>query len=124
RVALAVQRLRQATLVRMCHSQRNGASRTIGDMIAGSGAVARSLTVVAVLLAGLVLAGVPRAFAVTSHRPLNDTRAVGAQPVRVGFPIEYFGVVGELASPSSHLSERGRAPFGEARFRVQGSWTP
>jgi hypothetical protein len=69
------------------------------------------------------LSVVPQAQAVTGHKPLNDTRAVGARPVHVDFPIQYFGVVADLDAPSSHLPERGRAPFGEARFRVDGHWT-
>ena len=43
---------------------------------------------------------------------------------RGGFAIQYFGVVGELSSPGSHLPDEGAAPFGEARFRVSGQWTP
>jgi hypothetical protein len=79
--------------------------------------------VFAVVAVGLVLTALPRAFAVTSHKPLNDTRPVVAGPVHVAFPIEYFGVVADLASPTSHLSERGAAPFGAVRFEVHGVWT-
>jgi hypothetical protein len=74
-------------------------------------------------MAAMSLSAMPEAFAVTSHRPLNDTRPVGAGPVTVDFPIEYFGVVADLPTHRSHLSDRGPAPFGEARFRVQGRWT-
>ena len=79
--------------------------------------------VVATLLSALGLAITPPAQAVSSHRPLNDTRPVGVGVVEVGFPIEYFGLVADLPSPGSRLAERGRSPFGEARFRVQGTWT-
>ena len=40
------------------------------------------------------------------------------RPVVVDFPIEYFGVVGDLPTTRSHLAERGPAPYGQARFRV------
>ena len=78
---------------------------------------------VATLIACLALAVVPPAFATSSHRPLNDTRPVGAGVVVVDFPIEYFGVVADLPSPGSRLVRHGVAPYGEARFRVHGSWT-
>lgn len=87
-------------------------------------AAARIVTLAVTLVAALSLSFVPTATAITSHRPLNDTRPVGSAPVKVDFPIEYFGLVADLASPSSQLRERGAAPFGEARFRVQGHWTP
>ncbi len=86
-------------------------------------AVTRIVTLVVTLVAALSLSFLPTATAVTSHRPLNDTRPVGNAPVKVGFPIEYFGVVADLATPSSHLTDRGPTPFGEARFHVNGRWT-
>ena len=92
-------------------------------MFAHPRVVARAAVVVSVLAAAVSLTVVPQAFAVTSHKPLNDTRAVGSAPVSVDFPIEYFGVVADLPTRSSHLPKRGRAPFGEARFRVGGKWT-
>jgi hypothetical protein len=79
---------------------------------------------VATLLAFLTLAAVPAAYAVSTHRPLNDTRPVGAGVVGVDFPIEYFGLVADLPSPDSRLRDHGPSPFGQARFRVRGSWTP
>lgn len=85
---------------------------------------ARLAVLVAGLLAAMSLSVMSEAFAVTSHKPLNDTRPVGSAPVTVDFPIEYLGVVADLATPRSHLSEQGPAPFGQARFRVRGQWTP
>ncbi len=75
------------------------------------------------LVTALSFSIVPQAVAVTTHKPLNDTRPVGSAPVEVDFPIEYFGVVADLATRSSHLSDEGRAPYGEVRFRVGGRWT-
>lgn len=79
--------------------------------------------VLATLLATLGLVAVTPASAVSSHRPLNDTRPVGAGVVEVDFPIEYFGLVADLPSQGSRLREQGPAPFGQARFRVRGAWT-
>ena len=92
-------------------------------MSAGSRVLARAAAVIAGLTAAASLSFVPQASAVTVHRPLNDTRPVGSAPVSVDFPIEYFGVVADLASRTDHLSDRGPAPFGEARFLVRGQWT-
>ena len=92
-------------------------------MSPNSGVLARAAVVVVFLVGVTSLSLMPRAFAVTTHKPLNDTRVVGSGPVRVDFPIEYFGVVADLPSRSSHLSESGRAPYGEARFHVRGRWT-
>ena len=78
---------------------------------------------VSTLITALSFGIVPQAVAVTTHKPLNDTRPVGSAPVEVDFPIEYFGVVADLPTRSSHLSDKGRAPYGEVRFRVGGSWT-
>ena len=75
------------------------------------------------LVGSVLLALGPQAHAVTSHAPLNDTRLVGSAPVTVAFPIEFFGLVADLPSRSAHLDDQGRAPFGEARFRVHGRWT-
>ena len=86
--------------------------------------LARAVALVAFLTATLSPSVMPQAVAVTSHKTLNDTRAVGAAPVRVDFPIEYFGLVADLETPSSHLPARGRAPYGEVRFHVRGRWTP
>ena len=88
------------------------------------GALARAALVVGLVVAALSFSAAPQAEAVTSRKPLNDTRPVGSAPVRVDFPIEYFGLVADLPSRSAHLSEHGRAPYGEARFRVRGRWTP
>ncbi|HUR14064.1 MAG TPA: N-acetylmuramoyl-L-alanine amidase [Mycobacteriales bacterium] len=82
---------------------------------------ARVAVVLSLLGAALVVASEAPVHAVTSHRPLNDTRAVVTTPVRVGFPVEYVGVVAELA-PHTHLAESGRAPYGEVRFAVAGRW--
>ncbi|HEU4514646.1 MAG TPA: N-acetylmuramoyl-L-alanine amidase [Nocardioidaceae bacterium] len=81
-------------------------------------------TIVVALVATLSFVEAPRAVAVTTHKPLNDTRAVGSAPVEVEFPIEYFGLVADLPRRSGRLPEPGRAPYGEARFRVDGRWTP
>jgi hypothetical protein len=87
-------------------------------------ALARVTLAVAALLGLLAIGVMPTAAAATSHRVLNDTRAVSSAPVVVDFPIQYFGVVGELATANSHLPDEGPAPFGQARFRVRGEWTP
>lgn len=70
----------------------------------------------------LALGAAPQAVAVTSPQALNDTRPVNAGPVSVAFPVEYFGVVADLA-PGRALAEEGPSPYGEARFRVGGDWT-
>lgn len=82
--------------------------------------VARALLVASVV-GVTVLVGLIPAQAVTTHRPLNDTRPVGSAPVTVPFPIEYFGVVADVP-PGGHLPDQGRAPYGEVRFRVGGQW--
>lgn len=79
--------------------------------------------VVAALAASLSLFVVSPASAVRSHRVLNDTQPVRTGVTTVDFPIEHFGLVADLPSRSSRLREGGRAPFGQARFRVHGSWT-
>lgn len=99
--------------------------------IIGSGAamtfprhlLARVVAVCVGLVVALALGVAPQSAAVTSPRTLNDTRPVAAVPVEVGFPIEYFGVVADLA-PGRRLADTGRSPYGEARFRVRGAWTP
>ncbi len=78
---------------------------------------------VATVLASVALAVVPQAFAVSSHRPLNDTRPVSAGVVEVSFPIEYFGLVAELPSGDVGPDEHDVSSFGQARFRVGGVWT-
>lgn len=83
----------------------------------------RAAVVFALLGAALLLSGVPRAVAVMSHKPLNDTRPVGIGAVHLTFPIEYFGLVAEVDAPATALPETGRAPFGQARFLVRGRWT-
>lgn len=87
------------------------------------GARSRTLVLSGVLTVLVSLLQVAPATAMTSHKPLNDTRPVVAGQVGVDFPIEYFGVVADLPRRSTHLPEQGRAPFGEARFRVDGRWT-
>ena len=82
------------------------------------------LTVVGGLVfAGLVAADASPAEAVTSHRSLNDTRPVGTLRTSVAFPIEWFGLVADLPSATSHLPERGAAPYGQVRFSKAGSWS-
>jgi hypothetical protein len=83
----------------------------------------RAFVLVMGLTAALSFSVVPQSSAVSVPKPLNDTRAVGLAPVEVDFPIEYFGLVADLASPQADLEDHGRAPFGQARFRVQGRWT-
>lgn len=73
--------------------------------------------------AGLVGLSASLALAVTSHRPLNDTRAVGSLRASVAFPIEWFGLVADLPSASAHLPERGSAPYGQVRFSTHGRWS-
>src|SRR5918994_4353025 len=90
----------------------------------GSGVLVRAAVLVVFLVGAFSLIEMPHAQAVTSRKPLNDTRQVSSTPVRVDFPIEYFGLVADLPTRSSHLPDRGRAPFGEARFHVDGQWTP
>lgn len=92
-------------------------------MLANNRLAARAAVLVSLLVAAMSLSVVPQAVAVTSHKPLNDTRPVGAGPVTVDFPIEYFGLVADLDTRRP-LPDRGPAPFGEARFRVGGQWTP
>jgi hypothetical protein len=84
---------------------------------------ARAFALVAGLTVALSFSVVPQSSAVTVPKPLNDTRAAGTAPVEVDFPIEYFGLVADLPSKRAHLEDRGRAPFGQARFRVDGRWT-
>ena len=87
------------------------------------GVRARAAALVVFVVGAFSLIEMPQALAVTSHKPLNDTRAVGSAPVTVDFPIEYFGLAADLSTKSSHLPDQGRAPYGEARFRVDGHWT-
>ncbi len=103
----------------MTVSPSGAPARTAGRTTART--AARTVVLVTALAAG-VLVGLAPAEAVTSHRPLNDTRAVGSAPVSVSFPIEYFGVVADLPS-GRRLSDRGRAPYGEVRFRTDGHWS-
>jgi hypothetical protein len=84
--------------------------------------LARVVAVCAGFAAVLALGVAPRAVAVTSPRTLNDTRPVMAGPVSLGFAIEYFGVVADLA-PGRTVPDTGRTPYGEARFRVGDLWT-
>lgn len=93
-------------------------------MVRNARVVARVAVVLLAVVAAVALNVMPQAFAVTSHRALNDTRPVGSAPVTVDFPIEYFGVVADLTTPGSRLDARGPAPYGQARFRVRGHWTP
>jgi hypothetical protein len=85
---------------------------------------ARSFLVVVGLTVALSFGVVPQSSAVSVPKPLNDTRAVGTAPVEVDFPIEYFGIVADLSSPRADLEAPARAPFGQARFRVDGRWSP
>ena len=86
--------------------------------------VSVALMALLAVVAVVILNPLPQALAVTSHRTLNDTRPVSSAAVTVDFPIEYFGVVADLATPGSSLDAHGSAPYGQARFRVQGHWTP
>ncbi len=92
-------------------------------MFVKSRAVARGVAIVLTMGSAVLLGAVPQASAVVSHKPLNDTRAVGSAPIRVAFPIEYFGLVADLPSSSGLVSKRGETHFGEARFFVRGKWT-
>jgi hypothetical protein len=83
----------------------------------------RAVSVAVLTLVAAVLVNVGPARAVTSHRPLNDTRPVGAGPVRTSFAVEYFGLVADLKASVTHLAAKGPAPYGEARFHVRGRWT-
>ena len=85
--------------------------------------LARALVVSTLAVSALTVTTSPPAVAVVSHEPLNDTRPVGAAPVQVDFPIQYFGLVADLPTASSRLPDRGRTPYGEARFHVGGHWT-
>jgi hypothetical protein len=100
-------------------------SRSSGEfsMVRNARVWARVAVGLVAVVAAVTLNVMPQAFAVTSHRALNDTRPVGSAPVTVDFPIEYFGVVADLATRGSHLDTRGPAPYGQARFRVRGHWT-
>lgn len=82
-----------------------------------------AVVAVATLIASLTMAVVPSAYAVSSHRALNDTRPVGVGVVTVDFPVEYFGLVADLPSPDARLTEHGPASYGQARFQVGGRWT-
>jgi hypothetical protein len=93
-------------------------------MSANRRALARTCLVLAALATVGAFGRVPVASAVTTPKPLNDTRSVGSAPVEVDFPIEYFGLVADLPAGQPHLPERAGASFGEARFRVEGRWTP
>ena len=79
-----------------------------------------TLTVLVLGTAMLALAPVRAAQPPKAH---NDTRAVGSAPVTVDFPIQYFGIVADLAPGVTGPRPQGNAPFGEARFRVDGHWT-
>lgn len=92
-------------------------------MLMRSRVLARTCVVVAALALLLPVDLLPRAVAVTSRTPLNDTRPVGSAPVHVDFPVEYLGVVADLSSRRRELPDEGRVPFGEARFLVDGAWT-
>ena len=85
--------------------------------------VSVALTSLLAVVVLVVLNPLPQALAVTSHRTLNDTRPVSSAAVTVDFPIEYFGVVADLAMPTARLDTHGAAPYGQARFRVEGHWT-
>jgi hypothetical protein len=102
---------------------RHGVREGEQPMVSTTRLLVRASVALAVLAGATAVGAVPTASAVTSHRPLNDTRPVGSGPVDVDFPIEYFGVVADLASATSHLPDDTGTPFGEARFRVGGSWT-
>ncbi len=88
--------------------------------------VARLLAVVvasSALTVGLAI-DPPFANAAVRHRTLNDTRPVGSAPVTPGHAIGYFGLVADVDSPRDGLDPRGATPYGEARFLVDGHWTP
>lgn len=84
----------------------------------------RLVAVLVTLLLGAVTLALVPARADQVARTHNDTRAVSAAPVEVDVPIEYFGLVADLAPGVDHPQPQGSAPFGEARFRVGGRWTP
>lgn len=84
--------------------------------------LARWIAVGVGLATAVALGVAPTSASVTIPTTLNDTRAVTSRPVGVAFPIEYFGVVADLA-PGRALPDQGERPFGEARFRVRGMWT-
>lgn len=102
----------------------------IGHILDGLCAMGRIRRVLARLVMCAVAAGatvildpMPQAFAVTSHRALNETRPVVSAQVSVDFPVQYFGVVADLVTPTARLDSHGPAPYGQARFRVRGHWT-
>jgi hypothetical protein len=93
-------------------------------MVLNTHRLVRAVAAAVMFLAAMFVGVLPTASAVTSHRPLNDTRPVGVGAVTVDFPIEYFGLVADLSTTGSHLADSGPAPYGQARFRVSGHWTP
>lgn len=97
-----------------------------GNVSAARRVIARLLTIAVAstaLIVGLAI-DPPFAHAAVRHRTLNDTRRVGSAPVTPGHAIDYFGLVADLDSPSDGLVPQGATPYGEARFLVDGHWTP
>ena len=93
-------------------------------MVAGHRFLAR---VTAMVLGGALITGwlginPPLATAVPRHKTLNDTRSISSGPVAPGHAIDYFGLVADLDA-GRDLVPRGRTPYGEARFQVDGRWT-
>ena len=84
----------------------------------------RLVAILTVLVLGTGMLALAPARAAQPPKSHNDTRAVGSAPVTVDFPIQYFGIVADLAPGVTGPQPQGNAPFGEARFRVDGHWTP
>ncbi len=90
----------------------------------------RKSRVVAILVALLMLLGTTLSLVGTSPAEAapassshNDTRAVTEEPVELDFPIEYLGVIADLAPGATEPDAHGVAPYGEARFLMDGAWT-
>lgn len=85
--------------------------------------VSRLLAVLTVPVVSTAIVGLAPAHASKAPHARNDTRPVSTQPVTVAFPVQYFGIVADLAPGVDRPRPQGPAPYGEARFRVGGRWT-
>ena len=83
-------------------------------------------TLVAVLVAAVVLVDIGTAEAVQIPETLADSRPVQTGPVETSFPIDYLGVVWDAPGyqPTADSHDHGDEPHGAVRFRHDGAWGP
>ena len=62
-------------------------------MVRSARVLARVAVGLVAVMATMTLNFMPHAFAVTSHRALNDTRPVSSAPVTVDFAIQYLSLI-------------------------------